>query len=197
VTGTAVVGYSKIFVPKKAAPAAAPAIFPFYRSLFSVLCFFYSLTMHIRQLQPGEQHLAAALFDAYRVFYGQPSDRSLAERFLRERLAKNESVVFIALEERGGMEVPLGFTQLYPTYSSVRAVKNWILNDLYVEAAHRKKGIGEQLVRTALDFAGREGASFLQLETATDNTGALRLYESIGFARAEPEAGFILYRIAV
>lgn len=41
----------------------------------------------------------AALFNAYRVFYEQDSDLAAAKQFLSERMAKNESTIFIALSE--------------------------------------------------------------------------------------------------
>lgn len=153
--------------------------------------------MFIKQINTTERHLVTDLFDQYRVFYQQPSDKSLAESFIHQRLANNESVIFVALEQVNGLDTPVGFTQLYPTYSSVRATKNWILNDLYVDAQHRRKGVGEQLIQTALEFAKTDNAQFVQLETTTDNFNAQRLYESIGFVKQQPEEGFFVYRISI
>jgi ribosomal protein S18 acetylase RimI-like enzyme len=153
--------------------------------------------MHIKRINSTERHLAVDLFDQYRVFYNQPSDKILADNFLKARLENNESVVFVALESSNGEDLPVGFTQLYPTYSSVRAVKNWILNDLYVAADHRKKGIGEQLIQAAMQFAKADGAQYVQLETAIDNYNAQRLYETIGFVKQQPETDYYVYRIAL
>jgi ribosomal protein S18 acetylase RimI-like enzyme len=149
--------------------------------------------MEIRRLTLGESHLVTDLFDKYRVFYKKPSDIALAKAFINDRLGKNESVIFVALET----EVPIGFTQLYPKYSSVSATKNWILNDLYVDNNYRKQGIGEALIKTAMDFAKSEDATFVQLETAIDNYTAQSLYEAIGFKRQEPESGYLVYRVGV
>jgi ribosomal protein S18 acetylase RimI-like enzyme len=153
--------------------------------------------MEIRRITLDQSHLVTGLFDRYRVFYKKPSDIVLAEAFLKERLEKNESVVFLALDTEDGQQVPVGFTQLYPKYSSVSATKNWILNDLYVESSHRKQGIGEVLIKTAMHFAKAEGATFVQLETAVDNYTAQSLYEAIGFKKQEPESGYLVYRIGV
>jgi ribosomal protein S18 acetylase RimI-like enzyme len=100
-------------------------------------------------------------------------------------------VIFVALAD----EQPVGFTQLYPKYSSVRTSKNWILNDLYVDSNHRKQGIGEALIGAAMEFAKSEGATFMQLETAVDNYTAQSLYETIGFEKQAPDTEFLLYRI--
>lgn len=153
--------------------------------------------MNIKRINKSERHLVIALFDQYRVFYGQPTDKVLADNFISQRLEKDESAIFVAIEEKDGKQIGAGFTQLYPTYSSVQAVKNWILNDLYVEESHRKKGIGEKLIRAAMAFAHSEGALFLLLETAVANHQAQRLYQNIGFIKQEPENEFFLYRISL
>src|SRR6185437_1518505 len=91
------------------------------------------LTMYIKRIDFSEYQLVTALFNKYRIFYNQPSDIRLAERFIKERLENNESVIFVALIDDDGKPAPVGFTQLYPLISSMRAAKNWLLNDLYVE----------------------------------------------------------------
>jgi len=149
--------------------------------------------MEIKRIYPDDAGQVTGLFDQYRRFYEQPSDIALAEQFIRDRLSNNESVIFIAMDN----DIPAGFTQLYPKYSSVRASKNWILNDLYVDVAYRKRGIGEALIKTAMDFAKSQGAAFVQLETAVDNYAAQRLYEAMGFVKQEPETDFLVYVIGV
>ena len=70
----------------------------------------------------------APLFDGYRVFYKQPSDLEKATEFLTQRFQKNDSVIFMAFEGASA----LGFTQLYPSFSSVSMQRTYILNDLFV-----------------------------------------------------------------
>jgi GNAT superfamily N-acetyltransferase len=119
------------------------------------------------------------LFDGYRQFYQQPSDLAGARQFLSERLSKNESVIFLALDGDTG----LGFTQLYPSFSSVSMKRLWILNDLFVAPEARKRGVGEALMERARQFAIETGAKGLMLETAIDNYTAQRLYERMGWQR--------------
>src|SRR3569833_1008080 len=149
--------------------------------------------MEIKRVSPTESELVIDLFDKNRQFYEQQSDINLAQRFINERLQKNESEIFVAMIE----DKPAGFTQLYPKYSSVSASKNWILNDLYVDSNYRKQGIGEVLIKTAMEFAKEEGATYVQLETAVDNYTAQRLYEAIGFEKQEPETEYLLYKINI
>jgi ribosomal protein S18 acetylase RimI-like enzyme len=124
----------------------------------------------------------APLFDAYRTFYGYPSDLPLARAFLRDRLERNESVIFLALSSQPDSEA-FGFTQLYPSFSSGNARRIWILNDLFVAPTVRRSGVGRALMDAARVFATADGAAYLELQTATDNFNAQRLYESVGYVR--------------
>ncbi|HEX5354079.1 MAG TPA: GNAT family N-acetyltransferase [Rhodanobacteraceae bacterium] len=123
----------------------------------------------------------SGLFDAYRVFYRQAPDRAVARAFLRERLQRDESVIFIARDPVSG--AALGFTQLYPAFSSVSAGRIWILNDLFVAPEGRRRGVARALMDRARSFATESGALHLVLETAEDNAPAQALYESLGYTR--------------
>lgn len=147
----------------------------------------------IIRIIPEQGNIVYELFDQYRVFYKQSSDIESAKNFIQTRLDNNESIIFVALEASSLR--PVGFTQLYPIYSSVRVTRNWLLNDLYVEKDFRKKGIGEALIRTVMDFAQNQHAKFVELSTATDNYTAQSLYEQIGFIRQTPDTDFYTYRI--
>jgi ribosomal protein S18 acetylase RimI-like enzyme len=126
---------------------------------------------------PADLEALVPLFDAYRSFYNQPSDPERAREWLRSRLRFGESVVFVAM--RGAAMV--GFTQLYPMYSSVRTARTWILNDLFVDAAVRRSGAGRALLDAAASFAREDGAMGISLETTQDNVAARGLYHASGW----------------
>lgn len=149
--------------------------------------------LEIRRIDLNEANLVVGLFNQYRIFYGKFSDLGMAKAFIDARLENNESIILVALAD----DKPIGFTQLYPNYSSARLTKNWILNDLFVDLDYRKQGIGEALIKTAMDFAKNQGATFVQLETAVDNYTAQSLYETIGFKKQEPDNEFFLYKIDI
>jgi GNAT superfamily N-acetyltransferase len=136
-----------------------------------------SAPLRIRQAGLADACALAPLFDAYRGFYGQASDVVLAESFLRERLALGESLILLA--ERAGTAV--GFVQLYPLFSSVRARRILVLNDLFVAEAARRTGVAQALLREAESLARAAGALRLVLETGEDNRPAQRLYEQLGW----------------
>lgn len=146
--------------------------------------------MTVRQAGLKDAEAIAPMFDGYRQFYGQAADPALALAFVRERLALLESVIFIAEDGAGK---PLGFTQLYPSFSSVSARRTWVLNDLFVAAEARGAGAGRALLAAAKDHAAASGALRLELSTAHDNP-AQKLYEVQGYVREE---GFYHYSLTV
>lgn len=151
--------------------------------------------MDIIKINNSESSLVIELFNKYRIFYKQPSDIELCSKFINDRLKKNESVIFVATIKENEKIVPTGFAQLYPKFSSGKAIKIWVLNDLYVDENCRNKGIGENLINRVLTFAKNDNANHVELSTATDNYNAQRLYETIGFERQIPNADFLSYKI--
>jgi ribosomal protein S18 acetylase RimI-like enzyme len=136
----------------------------------------------VRRASLSDLDRIAPLFDAYRQFYGQAHDLSLAREFLRERLDLDQSVIFIALGQDASA---IGFTQLYPSFSSASARRIFILNDLFVDPATRRSGVGRALLEAAADFGRSAGAARLTLSTAHTNTSAQSLYEASGWLRDE------------
>jgi len=134
------------------------------------------LTIKLAQIEDLES--IVPLFDAYRVFYKQDTDLELARYFISNRLLKKESVIFLAKED----EEPVGFTQLYKTFSSVSVQRSWVLNDLYVSPELRGKGVGEKILKRAQKFALDDDSKGLALETAKDNP-AQDLYERLGWKK--------------
>ncbi|MCZ8251191.1 MAG: GNAT family N-acetyltransferase [Hylemonella sp.] len=141
----------------------------------------------LRQATVQDLPQLVPLFDAYRRFYGQASDTARGRDFLFERLSRHESTVLLALDKQGSA---LGFAQIYPTYSSVRCKHAWILNDLYVVAAERGRGVATELINHAIQMARAHGVDFITLETAAANHQARQLYERLGFVR---ETEFLSY----
>ena len=95
-----------------------------------------SSPVEARQAVLADLDALSVLFDEYRQFQGQPSDVAAARAFLLQRFDHGESVLFIA---HAGA-APVGFAQLYPSFSSVSLSRVFVLNDLYVRASARRGG---------------------------------------------------------
>lgn len=130
----------------------------------------------------------APLFDGYMVFYRQESNEEQYAKFLKERIKNKEAEIFMAIDDDGS---GMGFTLLYPTFSSVSQARVFTLNDLYVDPDHRKKGVASALMTAAGDYAKMKGAVRLHLETEPSNTSAQALYEKESWVK---EGNFFYYR---
>lgn len=137
----------------------------------------------VRRAEAADLDALAELFDAYRRFYEQPADVALARRFLAERLANDESIVFIA--PRAGGTGLAGFCQLYPSFCSVAAAPIRVLYDLFVAPEARGQGVAQALMQAAEADARGAGCVRLDLSTAHTNRRAQALYESRGWQRDE------------
>jgi GNAT superfamily N-acetyltransferase len=130
----------------------------------------------LRRASAADVDSLVPLFGAYRAFYRWRPEPAAERAYLRERIARDEAVVFVA----EGSGRALGFTLLYPSFSSERMRRIWVLNDLFVAPAARRRGVGARLLRRAYRFARASGAAYLTLETAVDNP-AQRLYAAEGW----------------
>lgn len=148
--------------------------------------------MTVRRAGLDDVKAVASLFNEYRIFYRQPSDSGGAESYIAERLERNESVIFIVVDEPSGRTI--GFTQLYPSFSSISMRRTWILNDLFVAEDQRGRGAAQRLLDRAKAHAIETDAKGLALSTATDNVAAQRLYERNGYLR---ETAFYDYFLTV
>jgi len=133
--------------------------------------------MTIRQARIEDLDAVVELFDAYRVWYRKESNKPEAQKFLASRLTENDSTIYVA-EEANKL---VGFTQLYPIFSSTRMKKMWLLNDLYIYESYRGKGISRLLIGAAKDLCKKTSACGVLLETETSNTIGNQLYPSEGF----------------
>ena len=140
----------------------------------------------VRQAAFSDLDELAQLFDQHRVFHGQKSDLSAGRAFLRARFDHGESVLFIAHENA----TPLGFAQLYPSYSSTALARVFILNDLFVHEAGRRKGVASQLLAAVEAYAWAHGAARVTLNVVRDNQPGQALYETQGWCK---DAQFFMY----
>ena len=143
-----------------------------------------------RQLTIDDIEQLTKLFDLYRQFYGQSSDIPAARAFIAQRLENQDSHLIGAFES----DKFAGFTQLYPSFSSVGMKPKLILNDMFVLKEFRRSGVARALLRAAEQLGSSIGAASLVLATQNENSAAQQLYESTGWV---PEANFVYYNLAI
>jgi GNAT superfamily N-acetyltransferase len=119
----------------------------------------------------------APLFDAYRAFFTGGEDLETSSHFLARRIETEESVVFIARQNRRAV----GFIQLYPLWSSWYCRRIWFLSDLYVAEDARRHGAGRLLVERVKSFAGETSASSVMVELPLREPHLREFYSGLGF----------------
>ncbi|BAJ01740.1 GNAT family N-acetyltransferase [Shewanella violacea] len=105
--------------------------------------------MHIRIATDEDLQSLTPLFNEYRKSLGQDSRLAACKEFIECRLAENDSTIFIAFVA----DIPVGFIQLYPSFSSLLLKPLWYFDDLFVAEPYRKRGVGTELVTKAKELA--------------------------------------------
>ena len=95
-----------------------------------------------------------------------------------KRLTKNDTIIYIAYIDKKAV----GFSHLFPSFSSVSMQPLYILNDLYVDNEFRNQGIGVALLNKAKELCKEKNYKGLALQTARSNP-AQYLYESLGWKK--------------
>jgi GNAT superfamily N-acetyltransferase len=136
----------------------------------------------IAPVTPGDLPELLVLMRGYCDFYEvAPSDAAL-EALARALIADplREGVQFLARRADGAAA---GFATLYWSWSTARAGRLGIMNDLFVAEWARGAGLADALVGACLGECRRRGALALEWETALDNHRAQAVYDRLGGVR--------------
>ena len=138
--------------------------------------------MYFKIIEADENNIKqiGELFDLYRQFYKYDSDIIKSTNYIKERVIKKESKIFVAIDKDNKA---LGFVQLYETFGSLDLGKIVILYDLYVKEEYRKNNIGRELMLASHNYAKKINVKRIQLSTAIDNSIGQSLYESLGYIK--------------
>ncbi len=117
------------------------------------------------------------LFNSYRQFYNQPSDKETCKTYLQDRIKNDEIIIFFAKKDGK----PAGFVNIYKTFSSVSLKPVWTFNDLFVCQIFRRHGIANKLMAFTIQKAKENNIAHMQLETAQNNKISQTLYEQTGW----------------
>jgi GNAT superfamily N-acetyltransferase len=124
------------------------------------------------------------LMRGYCEFYGtEPSDEALlalSSALLAD--PEHEGLQLIARDPDGAA---VGFATIFWTWSTTRAERIGVMNDLFVDPAARGTGLADSLITACVDQCRTRGASRLEWQTAPDNARAQAVYDRVGGAREQ------------
>ena len=148
--------------------------------------------------EPAEAGTVARLLIAFRddLGYDWPSDNAFLAGV--ERLIEDRKSTAYLLGAPDPDSPPAGVAQLRFRHGLWRAGPDCLLEDLFVEPPARGRGLGRAMTGFALEYAReKHGARRMELDVNEANTGALELYESLGFGIKNRHGGRDLYLCAV
>ncbi|MEU4421902.1 GNAT family N-acetyltransferase [Actinoplanes sp. NPDC024001] len=124
---------------------------------------------------------AAAIFEEYRVHYGQTPDPEGTRRWLTEQLGIGRLAMSVAV--RGEHACGLITSTVMP--ASLRLGTFWFVRDLFVTPDQRRTGTARALLERVIADARAAGAIRVSLQTEPENEPALALYTAAGFRPVE------------
>lgn len=146
------------------------------------------MTVTIREAGPNDRAAWQTLWAGYLDFYESTLPSAHTNR-LWERIHDNDDPIECRLAEAGDLVV--GLVHFFPHPDTWRDRPACYLQDLYVDAGARGRGIGEELIISVRDVASERGWSNVYWLTAEDNEVARGLYDKVtGGAN-----GFVVYEI--
>jgi GNAT superfamily N-acetyltransferase len=138
--------------------------------------------------EPHEADAVGELLVAFRDHLGVtwPS----ANAFLAgvDRLIEDPNTAFL-LAAPDADSAPAGVAQVRFRYGIWWAAEDCLLEDLFVTAAARGRGLGRALVAAVLDLARERGCRRVELDANEDNAAALALYRGFGFDAQDDRYG--------
>jgi ribosomal-protein-alanine N-acetyltransferase len=109
-----------------------------------------------------------------------------ASTFLGEVQNSPVSHPYVAVTGSGDREVLIGYVIFWLIADEAQ------INNIAVHPEFRKQGIGESLLRRALDLIRGLGGSFVILEVRLSNQTARNLYLKLGFSELDRRQGYYL-----
>ena len=140
---------------------------------------------------PEDAHHVVRLMLAFRAWYGKENTPEVERQFADQicRIIVRDDAEYLLACGDGGR--PQGVAQLRYRLSVWTGSEDLWIEDVYVDAAARGKGLGRALVVEALQRARERGCGRAELDVDVVNEPARALYAALGF-RDKTEGGSLL-----
>jgi GNAT superfamily N-acetyltransferase len=149
------------------------------------------LTLSIRAAKPADVPVIADLIRQLAKFEKLENEVVLTEELLRTGLFGPHPYAETVIAEEDGQ--PIGFALFFHTFSTFLARPGIYLEDLFVLAEHRGRGVGRALLAHLARLAVERGCGRLEWAVLNWNQDAIRFYERLG---ARPNSEWTVYRLA-
>lgn len=134
--------------------------------------------MEVRPARDDEVEALLPLIRGYCDFYeASPTDDGLREMARALIADPEQGALFIARNDQGEA---VGFAAMGWKWSSLRAARIGVMEDLFVAPDARGKGFAEALIEACAEGCRERGMPALEWVTATDNRRAQAVYDRIG-----------------
>lgn len=143
--------------------------------------------MMIRDAFPSDEQSWRRLWEGYLEFYKADVAEEVTAKTW-ERLIRKQDGFLCRIAETGGTPCGFSLSVLHAGTWSISPI--CYLEDLFVDAEHRGRGIGEALIRDLAGLAKSNGWSRVYWHTQTDNAAARSVYDR--FTKADD---FVRYRL--
>ena len=149
------------------------------------------MTLRIHAAQPTDVPVIADLIRQLAKFEKLENEVVLTEELLRIGLFGPHPYAETVIAEEDGQ--PIGFALFFHTFSTFLARPGIYLEDLFVLAEHRGRGVGRALLAHLAHLAVERGCGRLEWAVLNWNQEAIRFYERLG---ARPNSEWTVYRLA-
>lgn len=136
------------------------------------------MSLAIRAAKPGDIGTVYALVAALAEYEKLTHELVATPQMLGEALFRDKPTVFCDLAEWDGK--PVGFALWFLNFSSFAGTNGIYLEDVFVEPAHRGKGIGKALLVHLAKICVERGYARMQWSVLDWNAPSIEFYKSLG-----------------
>ncbi len=145
----------------------------------------------IRMAAPEDVAGLTELMYEYIVdFYKNPGPPVEKVHHLIQTLFDNQQGKQFVLEDNGQL---VGFATLYFTFSTMKADKIAVMNDLYVKEAYRNSELESQLYLTCKNYCTEQGFANMTWITSVNNKRAQAFFKEMNAVQGKDWVHFSLY----
>jgi GNAT superfamily N-acetyltransferase len=148
------------------------------------------LTFRIRAAEPADVPVIAHLIRELAIFEKLEDQVVLTDELLRTGLFGPRPYAEAVIAEEDSL--PIGFALFFHTFSTFLARPGLYLEDLFVLADQRGRGVGRALLAHLAHIAVERGCGRLEWAVLNWNQEAIRFYERLG---AKPNSEWTVYRL--